>query len=751
MSPMLNFSVDSALLSELGERLVESVHIALAELIKNAYDADATKVTVQVLKKGDESDIEIVISDDGLGMTFNEIEKYWMRIATTNKADNQYSQKFGRPRTGSKGIGRFSCRRLGTKLELVSTAKLKSGKYQTTKVVFNWLDYVPGGDITEIGCEGTKKTSNRGRAGTKLVIRGKTADEWTQRRWYALKKHIVLLVANRGAKRKGYDIDPGFKVDLAAPYFEDEDIVNPREQMMDAGWGKLTITVNSSGLLKCTLEAKTIGTKEIIHNTKFKQLAGTKAVIAIIPDNKSQLRDTKNLSKTNINEILKNWGGIYVRYRGARVYPFGELHNDWLGIDYERGLRKGRPGDDLLVEFADTLRGVNSSRSLLNMLSSRAYIGDVELSSQNTNLFVMKASREGFVGSKGIDLLRKIVRFGVDWSTIYRDYYLRITEEDNHRIIRNDFEGMVKQPVKSYESIEKAGNFIKGEVKRFVRDLPIEDRSEASYNIVKATDLILKRDNLSRQESRHLKLIASTSSLMHIFAHEVKSLLGNLNLFSAQLSSIHKHVDPKHRSKVLDMKDTVSSTKKRFKDLLSMTQLISVDSKKAKPLDLALKTKVKKAVECYQLVTKAYSIEIDYSSVSNSFKTGKILEAELFSILLNALSNSIKSVIAKGKVRKIKITAKKIARKTHIFILDNGIGVPFKDSEELFVPFVADPSGKLYSKLKKNLNSEDKFIVGSGSGLGLSIIKEIVLSRNGDVHFNKPPKGWNAELEIIIP
>jgi hypothetical protein len=45
----LRFSVDSALLSELGEKLVESVHLALLELVKNAYDADATHVTVRMV------------------------------------------------------------------------------------------------------------------------------------------------------------------------------------------------------------------------------------------------------------------------------------------------------------------------------------------------------------------------------------------------------------------------------------------------------------------------------------------------------------------------------------------------------------------------------------------------------------------------------------------------------------------------------------------------------------------------------
>jgi HSP90 family molecular chaperone len=173
----LRFTVDSALLSELGERLVEYVHIALGELIKNAYDADATNVDVVLLgcSKEDEETI-IQVQDNGVGMTFEEVQNYWMRIATTNKVKNERSTRYGRPRTGAKGIGRFSCRRLGTKLELKTTARKGEG-YETTTVEFNWLEYVPGTDVTEITCPGMHRQQSAGECGTRLVIYGGRAGE----------------------------------------------------------------------------------------------------------------------------------------------------------------------------------------------------------------------------------------------------------------------------------------------------------------------------------------------------------------------------------------------------------------------------------------------------------------------------------------------------------------------------------------------------------------------------------------------
>lgn len=115
----LHFTVDSALLEELGEKLVETVHIALVELVKNSYDADATEVEI-LFTEDSFGNSEIHIIDNGKGMNFEAVQNYWMRIATTNKETKNTSAVFGRPLTGAKGIGRFSCRRLGGHLELIT-------------------------------------------------------------------------------------------------------------------------------------------------------------------------------------------------------------------------------------------------------------------------------------------------------------------------------------------------------------------------------------------------------------------------------------------------------------------------------------------------------------------------------------------------------------------------------------------------------------------------------------------------------
>ncbi len=67
------------------------------------------------------------------------------------------------------------------------------------------------------------------------------------------------------------------------------------------------------------------------------------------------------------------------------------------------------------------------------------------------------------------------------------------------------------------------------------------------------------------------------------------------------------------------------------------------------------------------------------------------------------------------------------------------------------MPFVADPEGMMYPLLEKKMNPEDEYIMGAGSGLGLSIVREIVRVRGGNVAF-RPAKGdWRTNLEVILP
>lgn len=747
----LKFKVDSALLKELGEKLVESVQVALSELVKNAYDADATEVEV-VFGLNEKGEEQIKIIDNGTGMSFDAVESYWMRIATTNKEKKQTSVVFGRPLTGAKGIGRFSCRRLGDKLTLITNGT-KDGdcigeqeNIQQTKVVFDWTKFTAGKDITTIKCPGIKKQLARGITGTTLIIDG-IDKGWNMRGFNWLKRQLAVLTANRGAIREGFEEDEGFDILLEVPDLEGG-VRDLRDDFLKAGWGTLTAYINSKHQAVCELDALGLGRRTIISNIVFPNLKDISLEVGIMVDDRGQLRDTTVLSKGTLSTIIKTWGGVHVRYRGFRVYPYG--NDDWLNIDRDRGLRKARPKIDELFAFAASLRGVDEKKALLNMLSMNNYIGNVNIGQKATG-FEMKTSREGFLDSPSVKQLGEFTRFAIDWANIVREQYIRQKKIHRAEIAREELQTVVSSRVDKGRVVDTALDYLESRIKSITQTLKSEEeRLQIESSVQKATEAIRTHNDAVRIELSHLRLVASTSSLVLIFSHEVKSLLGLLEQSKNSLNDIAKSLEEGQQKIIEKISNNFTNLNHRLEELLQLTSLISKNKIKTEPGRVALKSRLVKVDKIFELITGKYDIDLDYSEVPNKTIIKNILEAELYSILINVVSNSIKAVIAGGQEKKIKIDAKFVNGENVISIYDTGIGLSPSRYEEVFTPFIADPDGILYTNLEEKINPEDNIIVGNGTGLGLGIVKEIVDAHGGSIRFKEPKSGWSTEMEIKL-
>ena len=121
MSEKLHFKVSAGLKSIIGKELINDKYIAIFELVKNSYDAGARNVTIKFEKiRSDEPRIYII--DDGKGMSKQEIIDKWLFVAYSEKRNSTYRDniKFRRNYAGAKGVGRFSCDRLGETVQLFS-------------------------------------------------------------------------------------------------------------------------------------------------------------------------------------------------------------------------------------------------------------------------------------------------------------------------------------------------------------------------------------------------------------------------------------------------------------------------------------------------------------------------------------------------------------------------------------------------------------------------------------------------------
>ena len=165
--PLLHFTVDSALLEELGERLVGKPPVALSELIKNSYDADANQVIVNIEPEKD----RITVQDNGHGMDLDEFKDFWMRIGSPHKKRQKVSRNLKRPLTGSKGVGRLSVQLLAKEI-FIQTVSERNMR-QKLKAYVKWDEAVEAGELSKATAKyEIEELAKDTEYGTKIILKG---------------------------------------------------------------------------------------------------------------------------------------------------------------------------------------------------------------------------------------------------------------------------------------------------------------------------------------------------------------------------------------------------------------------------------------------------------------------------------------------------------------------------------------------------------------------------------------------------
>jgi signal transduction histidine kinase len=755
------------LLQELGERLVTTPHVALAELVKNSYDADATEVHV-FIREGDNGGPEIEVRDDGHGLNLHQIENYWMRIGTSHKSDNDESQKYGRPLTGSKGIGRFCVRRLGTHVKFESSATC-SGGIETNSLEIDWTQFVPGQDVSEVPVIGRRGIRSEGETGLTLIMSGYDRVSWNeledQRSYGYLLRQLAMLAVNRGASRDGYEEDPGFQIFLHAAELDGEQAedggdvsgvaTDIRESVMHAGWALLTSSIDDAGHVVCKLDAKSpVGTRTYRSSKPLKYLTDVSLKLSIFVEADEWNRDTALMPSGKRREMLDNWGGVQVRQNGMRVDPYGNSDNDWLGLERDRARRLGKPTSEDLMNFADTLRANNSqlepSRVLLNMLSSKSYLGAIEIGNTQGSL-LQKADRQGYVEGPAFNELKKFSRFVIDWAMIWRDFAVQENERQQIEKFRHKLESNTDSgKISPAEQSDVALKVIRDGVSRFRKDASSITPAIID-NLVSATSLLESEIRISKADLQRFQLVASASTLSLLYHHEVKYISKELITLSADLDEAIEELEGPIRERLSEVKDSVITTIDSLDALGDLTEDMNALDRKAKALELDLARQTNNSISRFKRILSAYKIEVRMN-IASGMLVGPMLKGELVAILLNSLSNAIKAVIAGGASSgAIEITAKSMGKSIYVFIKDNGIGLNQADMDTVFSPLVSDPNSVLYDALEERVESQDKQLLGQGSGMGLSILKGILENRKGSVRFIPPEDDWATCLQLTIP
>jgi signal transduction histidine kinase len=394
------------ILRTFGDELISSPTVAVIELVKNAYDADATSVLVKFTAPLEVGKGAIDVIDNGHGMSLGTIQETWMEPATLHRKRAPRSEKLGRRVLGEKGIGRFAASRLADELEVITR---RAGDGVETHVLFDWAAFDdPDSYLDEIEAQWWQSSidefarggatdalatyearSRRSRTGTILHM-ARLRQEWSDVSVDELRTGLARLVSpfKFPAGEELFSI----YLDLPEPFEDRSGLVEPPE-FLERPQYSLAGNIDAAGRYKLRVELPGRRRPDRLSG-QFKIDGRSPACGPIEIEIRAWDRDSRSMRALAseqhstvgaVREDLDRAAGVNIYRDGFRVLPYGEPRNDWLRLDLRRVQNP-------------TLR-----------LSNNQIVGYVLLSLDENPDLRDQSNREGLIENQAYEDLRQVV------------------------------------------------------------------------------------------------------------------------------------------------------------------------------------------------------------------------------------------------------------------------------------------------------------------------------------------------------
>lgn len=398
------FRPRARVLQLLGDELIGSARLAVFELVKNAYDADANVATVS-LDLSRKNDPTITVEDDGQGMSLQTLRGVWL-VPGDDYRQQQRKQMRRTPKhhrlpLGEKGLGRFAVHKLGNRISMVTRAK-DDLEYV---VEIDWAELIakPFLDQAPVRIKRREPEVFKKQTGTIIKI-SELRSEWTRGEVRRLYRQITSI-SSPFADASDFSalLEVRGKKDWLADLPDVKEIINRAiwkfTFKLDNGQFDWTYQFKEVPGIKLDLrEVKKTGDRLKLppvagdDRLEKKVVADEKTTDGIGPVSGEFYvydRDREVLRRLGSIQLLTDYlddnGGIRIYRDGIRVYNYGEPGDDWLGLD---------------------LRRVNAPT---RGISRNIILGAVQLSLQHSTELIEKTNREGFVDNAATLQLRRIV------------------------------------------------------------------------------------------------------------------------------------------------------------------------------------------------------------------------------------------------------------------------------------------------------------------------------------------------------
>lgn len=434
----LQFKISSALKDLVGKDLIRNDNIAFFELVKNSYDAFATKVEITFEKN------RIVIADNGKGMTLDDLKNKWLFLAYSAKKDGtedsdeekqqSYRDNINRHYAGAKGVGRFSCDRLGEKLVL-TTKSLKDEK--TQKLIIDWKEFEKDQKQEFVNIEIPHEVISdsvffpeRKETGTILEITN-LRENWDRKKILELKQSLEKLI-NPFSASLDFSIEiicehekkADERAKLEKKY--DKDIVNgviknSISQVISIKTTRIDVTLDEQ-YIETTIIDRDTEIYRIREKNDFNKLSSVSINLYFL----NKTAKTSFSMKMGVQPV--QYGSIFLFRNGFRILPFGNPGDDSWKLDYR------------------------AQQGYARFLGTRDLFGRVDIQTDNIDEFKEVSSRDGgLIESETTLQLRRLFEVthrrleryvsGVLWGEgfLKRQYFKdKIDVEKNRELLSKD-------------------------------------------------------------------------------------------------------------------------------------------------------------------------------------------------------------------------------------------------------------------------------------------------------------------------
>ena len=711
------------LLTMLGDQLMKNERIALVELIKNAYDADASKVEVRFENFEDDMtkrpDSHIIIQDDGSGMTLDTVRDEWMNPAAPTKylAKREGSAKTPRRKRiiqGEKGIGRFAILKLGKVVTV--TTRPRQQEFETI-LTYDFSrfdeDFICENDQPKtiyldqirVGCTRSKPAKLLGRKHGTVIKIQELKGEWDDNMIKDLCRDISSLTdpVSRFAHRRSTD---RFEISISCN--------GQSRSLEDDHAEELKVLIEDKPVLKIQgefhtrkksfsyktsndrheislLDAKITGLwvwRRRFHKStetakQHKYACGNFKFQFYIFDLSRKPNSPHSLS-TYEKGLLKNHR-IYLYRDGVRVYPYGDPDDDWLEIDIARGYVKA--GD---------------------FFSNDQILGWIDITQAGNPKLRDKTNREGLIESGGAahDLIFLVKTF---LSYIKQHKYSSYQAQHSQNKIPVPDGAITKKLVQLRKTLKKLGH-----------DSQVREVSEINTEYKREKNYLTQRAKMTEE-------LAGVGLSVEMASHDIMLLINRARDIGKQLDQAARSMNS--HEEVLGHTSTLVGVLQQVTEGMRDVQILFKSSRRRRKtlkIDLVLE----KTYQIYRSLLEQKDIRYQRIEAKGSPLIANTTDGVVMQVLINLFDNAtywLETVDPPN--RKICVTVN--GNNRELIFADSGPGIDSDDLPYIFEPFYSGKGQK-------------------GRGLGLYIARQLLEQHGYSIAIAKPRQRCLPGANFVI-